>query len=492
MLVSSTAQAGELGKLEEPGQVERSPVAESQQKDPSAEHATPGASEKEPEKDSAGLLDASSADDADGDEAKEILPDSEAVDESIDEDADADEKQPEETPGPKPPAPPPSWSIRWQNAFIVERTDDPRYQFLFGGRVQNDWGVYAPDNDLENSFGGDGTGTKFRRARLYFQGQFYRLGFFKVEYDFADSGSGGAQFTDVYAGVSLPNVGLLRVGHFKEPFSLQFQNSSNFSSFNERAGIQAFSPGRNTGIMLNGTAFGRDTAYAIAFLRETDEFGNGFSNRSNYHLTTRLTRVPWFEDGGERLLHVELGYSHQFADKSEGTRFKAAAADSFAPTLVDTGELAANNVDLVNAGFAVLQHSLSLQGEATLSVVHGGIQEEPVFWGAYIELSWWVTGEKRSYLRGRGVFSRVVPKKRFDPASGQYGALELAARYSWLDLSNDGIRGGWLEEWSLAFNWVLFSNLRMSNNYVLSRTGDRPGTESGIAHSWVTRFEVDF
>ena len=49
-----------------------------------------------------------------------------------------------------------------------------------------------------------------------------------------------------------------------------------------------------------------------------------------------------------------------------------------------------------------------------------------------------------------------------------------------------------LSEWTIALNRVLFSNMRVSNNYVLSRTGDRTGTESGTAHSWVTRIQVDF
>ena len=84
------------------------------------------------------------------------------------------------------------------------------------------------------------------------------------------------------------------------------------------------------------------------------------------------------------------------------------------------------------------------------------------------------------------------------PTLGLERAVELAARYSWLDLSNDGIRGGTLAEWSFAINWVLFSNLRMSNNFVLSQTADRaptvaePVAESGIAYSWVTRFQIDF
>ena len=58
--------------------------------------------------------------------------------------------------------------------------------------------------------------------------------------------------------------------------------------------------------------------------------------------------------------------------------------------------------------------------------------------GAYAELSWWVTDETRRSLRGRGVFSRVLPRNRFDPEKGQWGALEAALRYSWLDFATRG------------------------------------------------------
>jgi phosphate-selective porin OprO/OprP len=305
---------------------------------------------------------------------------------------------------------------------------------------------------------------------------------------------------------------LLRIGYFKEPFSLQFLNNSNFISFNERSGSDALSPGRNSGVMLNGNFLIRDSTYALAFMRRTDEIGDGFSNEGDYHITARVTGLPYFEDGGARLLHVELGYSHQFADKNVGTQYRQRPSNNFAPNIVDTGLLAAKNVELFNAGLAVIEGSLSLQSEVTVSIPHGGFSENPVFWGTYAELSWWVTGENRRYLRGRGVFSRVVPKNRFDPEKDHWGAVELALRYSWLDLSNDGIRGGTLSEWSFALNWSPFSNMRVSNNYVLSQTGDRasipaiPGSpgpplvppvpaisaKSGFAHSWVTRFEIDF
>jgi len=58
--------------------------------------------------------------------------------------------------------------------------------------------------------------------------------------------------------------------------------------------------------------------------------------------------------------------------------------------------------------------------------------------------------------------------------------------------AGDGVTGGTLNETTFSLNWVIFSNLRISNNYVLSIARDRVGTDSGLAHSWVTRFQVDF
>ena len=390
-LFIATSAMGEaaLGELEEPGEMERRPVGPPESRpDPAPAPDRADATVAEEKKRAAtmpvaggGANDSGAAEDeVQPEEATTILPDSEAIDETI-------EETPEETAARKEGRTEPdasvtpeepvdkSWSIRWQNAFIVERRDDARYQFLFGGRIQNDWGVYVPDDDLEDSYGGDGTGTKFRRARLYFQGQFFRFGFFKAEYDFSE-GTDGTAFADVYAGLNLPNIGLLRVGYFKEPFSLEFLGSSNFLSFNERSAVNVFSPGRNSGIMLNGHFLIRDSTYALAIMRRTDDIGEGFSNNEDYHLTGRVTALPYFEDGGARLLHLELGYSHQFADKEEGTRYEQRPANDFAADVVDTTTLPVENVDLFNFGLALVEGPFSLQSEFTLSVVRG---ETPLF-----------------------------------------------------------------------------------------------------------------
>ena len=68
-----------------------------------------------------------------------------------------------------------------------------------------------------------------------------------------------------------------------------------------------------------------------------------------------------------------------------------------------------------------------------MSLPRDGISANPIFWGAYAQASWWVTGEHRRYLRGRGVFSRVVPNHRFNLEQSHLGAFELL--FEGVDLS---------------------------------------------------------
>ncbi|MDH3991460.1 MAG: OprO/OprP family phosphate-selective porin, partial [Gammaproteobacteria bacterium] len=45
------------------------------------------------------------------------------------------------------------------------------------------------------------------------------------------------------------------------------------------------------------------------------------------------------------------------------------------------------------------------------------------------------------------------------------GALELAARFSNLDLSDGGLDGGEMDIWSLGFNWFLTADASIGINY---------------------------
>ncbi|MGH8080167.1 MAG: OprO/OprP family phosphate-selective porin, partial [Lysobacter sp.] len=79
--------------------------------------------------------------------------------------------------------------------------------------------------------------------------------------------------------------------------------------------------------------------------------------------------------------------------------------------------------------------------------------------GYYVSAAWVLTGEKRSYKSA--AFGNVKPKR-----AG--GAVELAARYSRVDLNDRGVSlGGSQRDWTLAVNWYLSTHFKLQANYVM-------------------------
>jgi phosphate-selective porin OprO/OprP len=84
----------------------------------------------------------------------------------------------------------------------------------------------------------------------------------------------------------------------------------------------------------------------------------------------------------------------------------------------------------------------------------------------------------------------VTLNKPFNPEAGDWGAWQIAARYSWIDLQDSGMNGGEEQNVTAALNWHLFSNLRMQFNYTyvdLDDTGDVLSNASGQIHAFQTR-----
>jgi phosphate-selective porin OprO/OprP len=123
------------------------------------------------------------------------------------------------------------------------------------------------------------------------------------------------------------------------------------------------------------------------------------------------------------------------------------------------------------------------------------------FWGGYVEGSWTVTGEHRNYVPAAGAYSGIVPAHPFSPSAGQWGAFELAARYSYIDLDDNigsaaaaaatpvttalktnGVAGGRQQVWTLGVNWYPNSNLRFTLDY-LHGVIDKPGTAAASVFS---------
>jgi phosphate-selective porin OprO/OprP len=377
------------------------------------------------------------------------------------------------------------WDVGWRNGFYVNKSDGSM-KLKFGGLIQADGAVVNMSNQLENEIGGVGNGTEFRRARIFFEGAIYEYGIFKAEYDFAE---GEPAFKDVWVGLqNIPWIERVRVGHMKEPFSLEQLTSSKFLTFMERALPDALVPARNTGIMMDRSFFENRMFFGVGGFVNTNDFGRGFQNGANTNVTARLTGLPLYQEKGEQLIHIGLNYSHLFRGDQTLT-FSQRPEAHLAPRIVNTGNVpGVTSVDVVGGELAGVYGPVYFQSELIASFVERKRDfRNPTFWGGYAQLGWFLTGETRDYEARTAVFARTAPKHNFNIAKGTWGALELAARYSYLTLDDKGVSGGIASDITGGLNWYLFPDLRVMLNYVYS---DRHGL--GDANIVESRVQLDF
>ncbi len=386
----------------------------------------------------------------------------------------------------------------WKNGLRFT-SDDKKFNIKLGGRVHLDWANIDADSPMQDTLAEaegnplEGNGFEFRRARLYVAGDIYSNVTFKVQYDFA---GGDADFRDVYVGLKkLPAVGTILFGQQKEPFSLEYLTSSNYTTFMERSLPVAFGPGRNTGIKMFNTALDRRLTWAIGWFDDADDFGDSFNDVSSSNVTMRLTGLPWYADNGAGLLHLGLSYSHQFRDEDSDItvryreRPEAHISDA---RMVNTGKIHTDGVDLAAFELAAVYGPLSLQGEYLISSVDSTEADDPDFSGYYVYGSWFITGEHRPYKTGSGAFGRVKPIKDFAIGSDGWGAWEIALRYSDLDLGDAAIQGGRLKDFTAGLNWYLNPNLRWMLNYVHADLSERADVNDGNADIIETRMSLTF
>jgi len=400
---------------------------------------------------------------------------------------------------PNPEANPEDWKFKWSDGFKLER-NDAAFKLKFGGRMQIDWAVVDLSERLENAIGGEGHGAELRRAFVFVEGEIYERLIFKAQYNFANTGDGEVDVKDAFIGLKdLGPLGTVMVGHFREPFSLESKTSDKYITLMERSLRNVFSLGRNTGFMANNAVFGKRVLWQVGTFMDANNSAFSFDDDGMWNVTARLVGVPLYEDDGRKVVHMGFSYSHQFRGGNYMLRYRQRPESHLAPYLADTGStIPTNDIDLINPEFAVVWGPASFQAEYSRSFVQGDDgTSNSTFWGAYALLSYFITGEHRNYKLGAGKFGRVKPNANFNPEQGDWGAFELAARYSYLDLNDEFVRGGKVWGITAGVNWHLYPNTRISLNYVHSELDDRivisdPEDVDGHTNIVEARFQFDF
>jgi len=365
--------------------------------------------------------------------------------------------------------------------------DDVTMKFF--GRLNMDWtwmsggddGLYDTDD-----------GVEFRRARMGVGGVLFDLVDYKAEFDFVDEATA---LKDVYMEVSDTGIGDVKVGHFKEPMSIEELTSSRFLTFLERGLPNVFVPSRNSGLQVSDAtdSFG----WAVGVFRDTDDAGNDNAgdepdaeHDAEYAFTGRVYGTPVHDEGGSQVLHVGGSYSLRQADDGM-VRYRQRPEAHLTNRPVDTGTLTADQVDLGGLEIAYVGGPFSAQAEYMMASVDGGSGGmDADFSGYYGEVSYFLTGEHRAYKSSSGAFDRIKPADNVQRGHWSGGAWQIAARYSMLDLTDGSITGGEMTDITLGATWILNPNARILFNLIHSETDQ--GSVEDDAMIGLIRFQVDW
>lgn len=385
-------------------------------------------------------------------------------------------------------------------------------------------GPGSPGNSLES-------GVNARRARFGVAGVFQGDWAYRLIYDLGSSAdstgagvSGGvtsgvenAYFTynGFYKKDNLVPVAI-DAGYLDVPWTLEEAMSSNDIMFLERASPQVVA-----------TEFGGGDFRSAVGLRSNNKrywaglYLTGPTSGTPHHGVDTATyavlgrasyQLVQAEDAS---LHLGANALHLFQPRASVTATTASSISTSASpvsslALTDRPELRVDPTNILNTGAIPTDQATVLGAEAAagwgnffaqgeyfhyaLSQYAGGVNPSdgaanavsPTlnFDGFYVEASYSFGGRRR-YIPETGAYSAVIPDQAFSLSGGGWGALELAARYSTINLNDHftagqpahltgGINGGEQTGIDVGLNWYPNVNMKLMVDYI----------HTDVSHLW--------
>jgi phosphate-selective porin OprO and OprP len=352
------------------------------------------------------------------------------------------------------------------------------------------------------------SGFNFRRAQIGVQGVLGSDFGYKFNYDFGGAGGQESGAENIITGTTPPTVAInpsgariqsafvtykgildpftFKIGAFPTPANLADATGADDLLLNERASPAQLSRGLDADDGRTGLGFqGNGSIWYTSTYLTSDAVGKG-QLEGQEAFVGRVAIAPIQDPDSNFNIHLGGNVGDVF--HPEGVNPASCTTTAPACYLVsfsDRPELREWNVSWINSGNINAKSAYSAGAEAAISygpfLLEGenfwyGVsrrdastgQTNPTFSGWYIEGSWVLTGEPRTYSMANAAFLRPVPTSDFDPAHDSWGAWEFAARYSDTDLnydvnsivSADQVRGGDQKIWSAGFNFYPNYNLK--------------------------------
>ncbi|MCA9048879.1 MAG: ATPase [Planctomycetaceae bacterium] len=356
----------------------------------------------------------------------------------------------------------------------------------------------------------------FRRIRLEMGGDILEPMLWRVQIDFNNPGT--PEMKDVYLGFkNLPNNQTLLIGNQKRPFGLDHLNSSRYNVFLERPFVvEAFNEdARRPGVCMYGHTddLVYNWRYGVFYLDNINTTGRYNGDVRQMSGNFRLASSPWYDDASDG-----RGYFHwavagvvakpdgnavpSGANANEG-RFRTRPEARSDSRWLDTGRIPGADWYEIAAVESIFNVGpLQITGEYMHNFMQrSGAFQDVSFHGGYVYVSYMLTGEHIPYDREDSTLDRLKPFENFffvdrcggGTASG-LGAWGIAARYSYLDVTDADVLGGVGQSVTGALNWYWTPYSKVQFNLIYGDIDSRAvaGFSSGNYLIAGTRFAIEF
>jgi len=396
-------------------------------------------------------------------------------------------------------------------------------------------------------------GTYFRRIRPFLEGTLWETYEYRLNLALENNQYSTTGLDEVWVGANqIPVVGTVRVGHVKNAngFEADMTGSSRTMTFLERSSYsEVIELNENfvTGVWASNNFLDQHMTYTATLFRQDQAAASGaYFGDGQYGAEGRLTFLPLYECEGRSWLHMGVSggwrngannlatspdRTFQFRARPELRDDDPAGSPSGAQVvpnansnrMIDTGAIAAQEDYLLGLELCYVRGPFSVQAEYGWNFLDGAYGVAPsgftlnppivprqnyTFSGGYVQLAYTLTGESRAYDRKYGVLARnyfnegnITNAWAVRDENGRlnwgWGAWELAARYSYVNL-NDGtgttrIQGGVMDGFTVGLNWYLNNNIKLQFDWVYDHRYDVPvGVIPGYTSGFGTRMQLSF
>ena len=286
------------------------------------------------------------------------------------------------------------------------------------------------------------------------------------------------RFIDYSLDIPIGEDARLSIGKQKEPISMErLMTLINLPIQERSSAANALLSSRNFGIHLSGNALDRRMSWAAGVFNDFIDASVSLDEGATA-VVGRVTWLPFVSVDQSNLVHIALAARHE--DGNQGYVYRTSPEFNMAPLFVDTGTGDANKIRQYNLEASWRRGPFWLSGEYLGTHVDSPTLGPLDFSGYNITGSWIISGEMRDYRAKSGTFG-PVPVSRSVYKNG-WGALELASRWSSIDLTDGPVQGGEMDIFSLGLTWWLSSifNVSLNYRYIMDDKDSLQGQASGL------------